>query len=166
MVFRSDQIVASKARQCQWHRGGIKTRREGNVKDRAKIISGLSIAAVVWFALPKFSSTAPVSGTAGWNDLILCSELISFDGRKTLSLFRNGTVRLDDNSGPKRPSEKGTWESGNRPKAYDINFDDRSLHLERVAPDGWESCMLVAGTSVSANLQLSWFAVEPKPERP
>jgi hypothetical protein len=32
------------------------------------------------------------------------------------------------------------------------NFDDRSLRYERTAPEGWDSYMLIVGTSISANL--------------
>jgi hypothetical protein len=110
------------------------------MNDWAKVIAGLSIAALVWFVLPTSSSTPPQStSAAGWNDLVLCSELVSFDAKKTLHLYRKGTALLVDNSGARPLSEKATWELGNRPGAYDINFDDRSLHYERIAPDEWDS---------------------------
>jgi hypothetical protein len=137
-----------------------------DVNDWAKVIAGLSVVALVWFVLPQFTGstkTATVPAVAGWDDLILCSDLVSFDGKKTLSLDEDGTASLDDNSEAQRLTQKGEWELGNRPATYVIHFGDRSLHYERIAPEEWQSCMLVAGTSLSANLQLSWFAVEPEP---
>jgi hypothetical protein len=136
------------------------------VNDWTKVIAGLGVVALLWFVLPKFGgSTQPatVPTVAGWDDLISCSDLVSFDGKKTLSLNEDGTASLDDNSEAKRLTQKGKWELGNQPATYVTHFGDRSLHYERIAPEGWQSCMLVAGTSLSANLRLSWFAVEPEP---
>jgi hypothetical protein len=139
------------------------------VKDWAKVAIGLSIAALLLVVWPKITSTPQKntkSATPGWEDLILCSELVSFDGKKTLSLFDDGTAELKDNSDTEKLSAKGKWVPGNAPNRYSIQFENKDLHYERIAPEGWGSCMLVFGTSFGANLQLSWFAVEPELDPP
>jgi hypothetical protein len=113
------------------------------VNDWARVIAGLSVVALAWFVLPKFrdsTKTATVPAVAGWDDLILCSDLVSFDGKKTLSLDEDGTASLHDNSDTQRLSEKGKWQLGSRPGTYAINFNDRSLRYERIAPEGSQSC--------------------------
>jgi hypothetical protein len=133
------------------------------MSDWLKIIGGLIVVALIWFVAPKFTATPQkkaVAAAQGWDDLAACSELASFDGKRTLSLWSDGTATIEEKTGAERSKIKAKWRPGNRPGMYSLELEDKQLHYERVAPESWDSCILAAGTSLVANLQASWFAFQ------
>jgi hypothetical protein len=103
----------------------------------------------------------------GWEDLIKCNYVSSFDGSETLSLLPNGLATLYDDSGKHR-SLDGTWRFDPAVHRYAITMNGKTGVYALVAPQG-PVCILVTGNSRSADLEHSWFwptEEPPAPENP
>jgi hypothetical protein len=105
------------------------------------------------------SGPEPRPSAVGWNDLVLCSELSSFDGMKSLALHEDGRADLVDHTSPDNVvTTKGKWRL--RPGAkdvYEIDAPGATGAYTLVAPQDPKECMLAAGEADHVDPQLSWF---------
>jgi hypothetical protein len=127
---------------------------------RLLILAGLiALALYIWLAIPTTKwPIRPIS--AGWDDLIFCLDLVSFDGAKTLSITEDGTATIEQKSRPGSSTKVvGTWQLSGQPNRYILKFNEKENSYERIAPSGADMCMLVAGNADIADLRQSWFAI-------
>jgi hypothetical protein len=104
----------------------------------------------------------PPPSPAGWDDLIACSYLVSFDGSKQLELFKHRRAILwAVGSNKLEKIAEGQWSFDENSKQYMITIngltDSYSIVSLPLAPDF--SCALIVGTINSAELQSSWFSI-------
>jgi hypothetical protein len=155
------------------------------------LLAGAVTVAVVAFALVFYGATlfpslfltgSPTEkrpSVPGWQDLILCSELVSMDGRKTLSLSEDHSVILheeesaqgkDDKKGDR--DVKGTWSYDQLYNEYSVSLVGTTTTYTIVNPEVANTCLFIKGTLESANLRESWFSwidqdeVEQPPREP
>jgi hypothetical protein len=141
------------------------SQRTANVQTSAMSISGFAkavggcgiVALLLWilFVKEKTPTTPPI---AGWDDLSACSELVSIDGSKRLSLSENHVVKVYDKTATKK-TESGTWSHSEQSKQYSITLADQNWDYVLVAPNGSDTCMLAKGSVEAANLGASWFSI-------
>jgi len=95
----------------------------------------------------------------GWDDLVLCSELSSFDGAKSLVLREDGRAELVDHTSPDNvTTAEGKWRL--RPGAkdvYEIDAAGAKGAYTLVAPQDPKECKLAAGERDNIDLKSSWF---------
>ena len=125
---------------------------------RVSIAAGL----ILLLALPTVLTRSARPIAAGWDDLVFCLDLVSFDGKKRLSLADDGSATLVDTANSPGKTMVGTWELSRRQDHYLITFDGQETSFERIAPPGADMCILAAGNAYAANLRLSWFAIRPE----
>jgi hypothetical protein len=124
----------------------------------AKIVGSCGIVAFLsWMLFVKEKASAPPP-PAGWDDLSPCSELVSIDGLKRLSLFENHVLEIYDNAATKK-AESGTWSYLEQSKQYSIVLADQNSNYILVSPNGSDTCMLANGSVGAANLRASWFSI-------
>jgi hypothetical protein len=129
-----------------------------SLNSSAKVVGGCGMAALLlWILFIKEKTPATLS-PAGWDDLIACSELVSIDGSKRLSLFENHVLKVYDKTATKK-TESGTWSYREQSKQYSIMLADQNWDYVLVAPNGSDTCMLAKGSVEAANLGASWFSI-------
>jgi hypothetical protein len=111
-------------------------------------------------------SRSPKPLAAGWDDLVFCLDLVSFDGKARLTLADDGVATLEEKTGDNAKTTSGSWAFSGRPNHYSITFGDTATSFERIAPPDADMCILAAGTSYAANLRQSWFAVRLEQDAP
>ncbi len=114
-------------------------------------------ALLLWILFIKEKTPATLS-PPGWDDLVACSELVSIDGSKRLSLSENHVLKVYDKTGTKK-AEGGTWSYREQSKQYSITLADQNWNYVLVAPNGSDTCMLTKGSVEAANLGASWFSI-------
>jgi hypothetical protein len=128
-----------------------------SLNSSAKVVGGCGMAALLWILFIKEKTPAMLS-PAGWDHLIPCSELISMDGAKRLSLSENHVLKVYDKTGTTR-TETGTWSYREESKQYSIVLSDQNWIYVLVSPNGSDTCMLASGNVEAANLRASWFSI-------
>jgi hypothetical protein len=127
-----------------------------------------SIAAAVYlifFREDTHKSAPNRPTTPGWTDLILCSETISLDGKKTLSLGDDGTATLTEEGDDKKENAiKGKWSYDAKSQRYAVTTNGMTTTYTIASPQG--SCMLVKGEVQAADLHGSWFSSTSNEEVP
>jgi hypothetical protein len=84
--------------------------------------------------------TPPV--IAGWEGISNCSSMVSFDGKRRLTLSENHFARIDESD---RTSTEGGWSFDQNTSKYTITIRDESIIYSVVAPGGGDDCLLVKG---------------------
>jgi hypothetical protein len=129
-----------------------------SLNSSAKIVGGCGITVLLlWILFTKEKTPATLS-PAGWDDLITCSELVSIDGAKRLSLSEDHVLKVYDKTGTKK-AESGTWSYREQSKQYSIVLADQSWDYVLVSPNGSDTCILASGNVEAANLRASWFSI-------
>jgi len=124
----------------------------------AKVVVGCGIVALLLWILFVKEKTSATPPTAGWDDLSACSELVSIDGSKRLSLFENHVLKVYDKTATKK-AESGTWSYRELSKQYSIMLADQNWNYALVTPNGSDTCMLANGSVEAANLRANWFSI-------
>jgi hypothetical protein len=119
---------------------------------------------------------APV--VAGWEDLLLCSDMRSLDGTRTLELFEDHRAHWTEQNakGEVGKDAEGTWSfdnadaksqlEGGRPpnavrfKRYAVTLSAETINYLLVSPEDATNCMLIRGDVKQADLTQSWFSVD------
>ena len=135
----------------------------GNLERFTTPVVLAAIAAFVFYFLFYLSDNkpAPKEVVSGWDDLIPCSELTSFNGKKKLVLSADGSAKLEDGSGdgePKRSSGRWSLLSA-RTHRYAIDIPDLTRTYIAVSPPDSDGCVFAFGTVDNVNLRLSWFSM-------
>lgn len=113
------------------------------------------------------AASAPTPGPPGWDDLVPCFSLTSFDSKKELTLNSDFTVKLLDRSGSGSP----VWHDGRwalldaEQHAYSVDVEGGSGAYFVVSPPDSEGCLFAAGNISHVDLRRSWFSrVEDQPD--
>jgi hypothetical protein len=122
----------------------------------------VAAGAILLLALPTILTRSAKPIAAGWEDLVFCLDLVSFDGKKRLTLADDGVATIEDKTNSGTKAIAGTWELSGQRDRYLIRFGDQETSFERITPPDADMCILAAGTSYAANLRLSWFAIRPE----
>lgn len=135
---------------------------------RASIIA-CAIAAVTYVSYVRSARSPQLPEIAGWDDLAPCSNTLSLDGTKQLSLESDGRAELHDIT-PTKPGETpkdriidGAWRFDASSKRYSITFKNDGADYLIVSVGGVGLCMLVKGEITAADLPGSWYAI-PAPD--
>jgi hypothetical protein len=121
------------------------------------IITAIIIILIgLWF----YYSDGGRTQVAGWESLSSCSELVSLDSSKELSLFDDNRVRLNDKDGTTGDHYVwGSWSYDEASKRYTIAVNDStSTYLAVSVPNTAIACILAAGDLNATDLRASWFA--------
>jgi hypothetical protein len=129
-----------------------------SLNSSAKVVGGCGMAALLSWILFIKEKTPATLYPAGWDDLIACSELVSIDGSKRLSLSENHVLKVYDKAGTKK-AESGTWSYREQSKQYSIVLADQSWNYVLVSPNGSDTCILASGNVEAADLRASWFSI-------
>jgi hypothetical protein len=96
----------------------------------------------------------------GWDDLVPCSLVRSFDGGKVLRFEDDGRVSMWEvlaNAKPKTDRD-GNWSFDEFARRYVVSFDKDVKSYNLQSFDDGKYCLLVNGDMQSANLKESWFS--------
>ena len=129
----------------------------------------LACAAIVgvYSIFPRSSPTDTTALTAlpstpGWDELVPCSDTISFDDTKTLELLIDQKAFLSVKEGDDSMGKtiEGRWTFDRGTKRYAVTFNGITSTYSIVSPPAvrTELCILVAGDIGVANLRASWFS--------
>ena len=111
-----------------------------------------------WFYYSYSDNSKPVSG---WETLSGCSEFVSLDNSKELSLFDDNRVRLNDKDGAKDRYVWGSWSYDQDTKRYSIDVNEGNAQYLMVSiPSAASTCILAAGELNAADLSNSWFSTQ------
>jgi hypothetical protein len=97
----------------------------------------------------------------GWDELGSCTETISLDEEKTLTLADDGSVTLVDyskatGSSKEAPVEYGQWRYEPEPKRYAVVIGGLETRYLFLSMDN--VCALIKGDLRTADLTQSWFS--------
>ena len=123
----------------------------------------VAVGIIGFVAAPKASREA--GETPGYEDLIPCATLTSFDSTKTLYLSSRHQAKFSDKSGSGMRFETGTWDLVDDDNhIYRIDVDGVVANFTLIsAPEG-EGCMLAAGTLEASDMRKSWFSALTDPK--
>jgi hypothetical protein len=131
---------------------------------RAAIV-GCALAAAIYVTYLRPARSPQLPESAGWDDLAPCSDALSLDRTKQLSLESDGRAVLHDIR-PVKPGEtpqdrtaNGAWRLDASSKRYSITFKDETTNYQLLASSDISTCVLVKGELDTANLLKSWFAI-------
>jgi hypothetical protein len=128
-------------------------------KNYLRVLIGAGL--ILLLALPTVLTRSAKPVAAGWDDLVFCLDLVSFDGKKSLTLADDGIATMEDKTSGSAKATSGTWEVSGQRDRYLIKFGDQEASFERIAPPGADMCILAAGSAYAADLRQSWFAIRP-----
>jgi hypothetical protein len=123
----------------------------------------VGIVTVIYFvhSRPAEKASAQQSiGMPGWDALLPCSSVISFNGKEAMSFFDTGRVSIfrDDDSASPKPVY-GEWRFDAARSRYFVTFPgSSSTDYTVVSPEQSNSCVLVRGEVGTADLTESWFS--------
>jgi hypothetical protein len=120
------------------------------------------------------ASKSQIAPTPGWDDLILCSNLVSLEGAKTLSLSEDHSViftddkAVENNSADNNFTIKGTWSYDESLKEYAVTLSGVTAIYTVVQPKNSPACLFIQGKLEAADLRESWVSVDNDyaPEEP
>jgi len=90
----------------------------------------------------------------GWDAISSCSFMVSFDGKRRLSLSENHFARIEE---PDHASADGSWSFDGTTGKYIVTMRDEPVAYSVVAPGDRDNCMLIRGDLATADLHRSWF---------
>jgi hypothetical protein len=98
----------------------------------------------------------------GWEELVGCSPLQSFDDTKELDVFEDHTVTMEVKEAKTgkvlSPRKKaGTWAFDELAKRYFITLGEQQKSYALIQPENSEVCMLIFGEQEAANINETWF---------
>ena len=127
-----------------------------------------AVALVYWIFFYKSDEARTLenkSAIPGWDDLIPCSDMVSFDGTKTLTLYEDHRASFYDNDQLKAPKEgehgvtaEGTWSFDEISKRYSVTLNGLTTDYLMLFPEDVNTCMLIKGDLETADLRGSWFS--------
>jgi hypothetical protein len=130
------------------------------------LLAFAGITAFIWAVAHRTAGTIPAP-VPGWDDLIPCSYVASFDGAEELMLYENHFVRLNDGTNPSDGAERdqhnyidGKWSFDEGLKRYAITLNDVTTVYSVVQPENSHTCLLIKGDLNAANLRESWFSLD------
>ena len=91
----------------------------------AKAAGGCGIVALLLWILFVKEKTSVTVPPPGWDYLSACSELVSIDGLRRLSLFENHVLKVYDKTAAKK-AESGSWSFREQSKQYSITLADQN----------------------------------------
>lgn len=102
---------------------------------------------------------------SGFEELMPCAFLTSFDSTKSLYLSSDHVARVSGKDGQGTTWATGSWDLVDDDQhLYKLTFGGRDETFTLVsAPEG-EGCMLAAGSVDSADLKKSWFSALTSPK--
>jgi hypothetical protein len=120
------------------------------------------------------TSKSQIAPTRGWDDLILCSNLVSLEGEKTLSLSEDHSVIFEDdevaenNSKENQVTIKGTWSYDENSKEYTVTLGRMTTIYTVMQPKNSPACLFIKGKLEAADLRESWVSAnsDDAPEEP
>lgn len=123
----------------------------------------LGAVAYSFFYHTSTSTSAPDAFPVGWLDLANCSDTVSLDGKRWLSLSSDQTVELSDRSGDASKTvsaqpRAGKWTYDPSSRRYAVTLDGQITNYSVLFPDNVATCILVKGDLDKANLIESWFS--------
>lgn len=128
-------------------------------------IAGCTLAAAIFVIYLRPAKSPLLPENPGWDDLAPCSDALSLDRTKQLSLQSDGRAVLHDIK-PVKPGEaaqdhtaNGAWRFDASSKQYSITFKDKTTNYQLLANSDITACVLVKGELDTANLLESWFAI-------
>jgi hypothetical protein len=141
----------------------------------AKVLYTLAAVALVYwifFYKPDEALTTEIqSAVPGWDDLIPCSDMVSFDGTKTLTLYEDHRTSVYYKDPLKEPKEgergvtvEGTWSFDEISKRYSVTLNGLTTDYLMLSPEDVSTCMLIKGDLEAADLRGSWFSKSDEPE--
>ncbi len=141
----------------------------------AKVLYTLAAVALVYwifFYRPDEARTTENKSTPpGWDDLAPCSDMVSFDGTKTLTLSEDHRASVYYKDPLKEPKEgergvsvEGTWSFDEISKRYSVIFNGVTTDYLMLFPEDVNTCMLIKGDLETADLRGSWFSKSDEPE--
>ena len=128
-----------------------------------RLFSGAFFIALIAGLFYYFTSqpdVKPLPTFAGWDGPGDCTDLTSFDDKKSLTLLSDGKVRLGDSSN----KDETVWYDGEwalispENHTYSVKIAQLDATYKRVSSQGGDRCILVFGSEENANLPLSWFS--------
>jgi hypothetical protein len=121
-------------------------------------VGALLVGAIVfWITFKRTEKPPNEAPILGWSELASCSDLMSLDGTKQLTLFENHSVKFHD-EGSSKVSKIGLWSYDEPSKRYSVTLPDQTSTYFIVAPRGTDTCMLIKGDLEAADLRGSWFS--------
>jgi hypothetical protein len=118
------------------------------------VCAGISI---VYLTLHRHRAAEQLVALPGWDELLPCSYVASFDGTKKLGFSENGSAVLYDNSA-KSGSVDGNWTFDETAKLYTVTINGEIATYSVIEPGGGGICILVKGNANAADLRSSWFS--------
>ena len=90
----------------------------------------------------------------GWDELLSCSFMVSFDGKRRLWLSESHSARIEE---PNHARADGSWSFDGTTGKYIVTVHDEPVTYSVVAPGDGDNCMLIKGDLATADLPRSWF---------
>jgi hypothetical protein len=132
-------------------------------------VAVVTVIYLMFLRQPSELHTASVAAP-GWEELGSCSETISLDGSRSLSLHSDGRVSFARTSAQTEKAardnaiERGNWKYDETSKRYLITRGEDAAPYSLVSSDEASVCILISGSPTSADLTSSWFAVRSHDE--
>jgi hypothetical protein len=103
----------------------------------------------------------PIPEISGWAALAGCEVLTSFDGKSTLVLSHDQSIKIVTGG----VTTSGAWAFADYNKRYTLTVDDTAKSYFLFNPPSEDFCILGMGTVDSTNLRESFFAGSSQDER-
>jgi hypothetical protein len=135
-----------------------------NQRYRRAAIAGCTFAAAIYVIYLRPAKSPQLPENPGWDDLAPCSDALSLDRTKQLTLEIDGRAVLHDirpvkpGEAPQDRTTNGAWRFDASSKRYSITFKDETTNYQLLASSDITTCVLVKGELDTANLLESWFA--------
>jgi hypothetical protein len=129
------------------------------------LVAALACAPLVYWVFVRDDAvllTQMKPAVPGWDDLIPCSLVTSFEGTKQLTLFENHRVKLLEEArskdGHPQNQDEGLWSFDGDSKRYSLTLNGVTMVYTLVSPEQTDTCILISGDLEAANLRRSWFS--------
>jgi hypothetical protein len=100
-----------------------------------------------------------VPAPPGWDELVQCTETVSFDGKRQLALLGDNSAELTEDDKDGHPHVTfGKWAFDPSSQKYSTTFNNSTDSYSLFSKDDVLTCILVKGDLASANLLESWFS--------
>jgi hypothetical protein len=136
------------------------------------ILAGVALVYWIFFYKSDGARTAQNKlAIPGWDDLVPCSDMVSFDGMKALTLHDDHRASFYNKDPLKAPKEgehdvtaEGTWSFDETSNRYSVTLNGLTTDYLMLSPEDVSTCMLIKGDLEAADLRGSWFAKSDEPE--
>jgi hypothetical protein len=96
-----------------------------------------------------FKQRDPPQVIPGWDGISRCSFMVSFDGKRHLSLSENHFARIEERD---QADAHGSWSFDERTGKYTIAVDGEPVIYSVVDPGDRDNCMLIKGDPATVDL--------------